>query len=202
MSYPYGPPQPGYHPPGYQPPPYQPPPYHGYPPAPMPARRSGIPRVIGIIAIVFSGFGLLMNIGMYAAFSEMIRDAHMFFDHDDVGFFGTWVTISFALGFLVFVLHLAGGIAATMYKRLGPVLMSAYAVVALLLVIGDLIVAVAASPGESRLFQEMGQSRLGFAVMCLPWPVVALVLMNLRSAKDACGATTAAAPEQGVPRSA
>jgi hypothetical protein len=195
MSYPYGPPQPGYHPPGYHPPPYQ-----GYPPAPMPARRSGIPRVIGIIAIVFSGFGLLMNIGMYAAYSEMLRDARIFGLTGEVGFFGTWVVISFALGFLVFALHLAGGIAATTYKRLGPVLITAYAVAALLLVIGDLIVAVAASPGESRLFQEIGQSRLGFAVMCLPWPVVALVLMNLRSAKDACG-LAAATPEPQGPRS-
>ncbi|HUH00562.1 MAG TPA: hypothetical protein VML75_01125, partial [Kofleriaceae bacterium] len=145
-----------------------------------------------------SGVGLLLNIGMYAAFSEMIRDARMFFDDGgEVGFFGTWVTISFALGFVVFALQLAGGIAATMYKRLGPVLITAYAVAALLLVIGDLIVSVTASPGGSRLFQEMGQSRLGFAVMCLPWPVVALVLMNLRSAKDACGAT----PEPQVPRS-
>lgn len=181
MSYPYGPPQPGYPPPPYQPP------YQGYPVVPPPPSRSSIPRVIGIIAIVFSVLGVLMNVGMYAAYSEAMRSARHFGLSGEVGALDTWVTISFVLGFLIFVLHLAGGITATLYKRVAPLLISIYAVVALLAVTGDLVVALAFSPDDSRLLREAAQSRLGFAVLALPWPIVALVLMNLRGAKQACG---------------
>jgi hypothetical protein len=158
------------------------------PMAPRAPRRSGIPRVIGILALVFCGIGLLVNCAMYAG---MRGDARTFGVFEELGFYGTWITISFVFGFLVFALHLVAGIAATAYKRSAPALITAYAVLAIASVVGDMLVVTFAFPDALQPYQaDLGQSRLGLAVIALPWPIVALVLMNLRGAKRACGVAT------------
>jgi hypothetical protein len=99
----------------------------------------------------------------------------------------------------VFALHLVGGITACSYKRAGPRLVTAYAVLALLLAVSDIILSSMLIPQTLHFensyvtmhsVRESMMVRTFIEVMCVPWPVVALILMNTRGAKAACGAAT------------
>jgi hypothetical protein len=172
MSYPYTPPPSPYPPPPVQ---YRPPP-----------QRSAIPRVVGILAIVFCVLGLLMSLGATLGPKDDLELWEV--TTDQLGFFGTWLDIYLVLSVGVFALHLAGGIAAVAYKRSGPPLITIYAIVAILLSVVDVVVALTSVPESIGWVRgDLIAPRIGIAVLALPWPIVAVVLMNLRGAKRACG---------------
>jgi hypothetical protein len=188
------PPPPGF-PPNYPPPPpplpgmYIPPSMYQGPPRPQ---RSVIPRVVGILAIVFSCIGaltaLVIHFGPLADLErwEVTRQASSLV---------SWMWGSLALAGAVFVLHLVAGIAAVSYRPWAPRLISAYAILALLLAVTDLVLSVALVPDHLDFgmhyasvasVKESMMARSVFEGLAIPWPIVALVLMNLAGARKAC----------------
>jgi len=152
----------------------------------MPPQRSGTPRVIGILAIIFSCLGLLMSIIMTAGpMSDLDRWG---IEASSLGMAGTWLYISLFAALGVFVLHLIGGIAAVRYRPSAPRLITIYGVAAIILAIGDLFIPMLGMTGHmgGRVFDSLVFPRMGYAIIALPWPIVALVMMNLRGAREAC----------------
>jgi len=158
----------------------------GYPPAPLPPRRSGTPRVIGILAIVFACLGLLVSITMTAGpMSDLDR---WNISVSSLGVVGVWLYASMFLSLAVFALHLVGGIAAVRYRPSAPRLMTIYGVAAIALAVADLVVPMCGMAGHmgGRVFDSVVIPRIGYAIIALPWPIIALAMMNTRGAREAC----------------
>src|SRR5512146_3056194 len=110
---------------------------------PMRPQRSGTPRVIGILAIIFACIG----VGMAAIFTAgPLSDIDKWHLYDQLRGEVTWIYVSAAISVLVFVLHLLAGISAVRYGRAAPKLITFYAIFALAFAIGDIIVTVALFP--------------------------------------------------------
>ncbi len=155
----------------------------------LPTRtRSAIPKVIGILAIVFASLGIVGSLAMAFGFDEEL--ARWGVTRHDLGDYGAWMMISLAPMTALFALHLTAGILSVRYSRWAPNLMTAYAILALVLIAVDCIIIATTFPGgtQSRLFDDLAGPRLGLAFIATPWPIVALVLMNLRGTRDACKA--------------
>ncbi len=189
--YPPSSPPPGGYQPGYRPPPGHEPrgyPPMGYPPAPLPPSRSATPRVIGILAIVFACLGLLMSMSMsLGPLSDLDRwDISV----SSLGIAGIWLYASMFASLAVFVLHLVGGISAVRYRSSAPRLMTIYGVAAIVLAVADVVVPLFGMTGHlgGRVFDSLVLPRLGYSIIALPWPIVALAMMNTRGAREACGA--------------
>jgi hypothetical protein len=148
--------------------------------------RSAMPMVLGIIAIVFAGFGL-MGTGVLVLGPDEDMTKHQV-TYEALGSYGTWVTVSALLSLGVFALHLTAGIFALRYSRRAPNLLTAYGVVALAFAILDIALAVALSPFDvsSLRFGDIIGPRIGLDVLAVPWPIVVLVLANLRRTREAC----------------
>jgi hypothetical protein len=148
--------------------------------------RSAIPRVVGILALVFAPLGMLFSLGWVAGPLDDLSRL------DDVGAwsgFRAWLILWGLLSFGVFAVHLTAGILATMYKRGAPRWMTIYGISAIGLCIGDAILVGALAPSGGPHHSALVDSVYAhwvFSVLAVPWPVLALVLMNLRGAKDAC----------------
>lgn len=181
MSYPYTPPPNTPYPPPYGQP-YGQPPVGPYRP---PQSRSAIPRVVGILAIVFAPIGLLYTLAITYGPKDEFHWLEI--TQEELGFFGTWLDVSLIIGVALFVLHLVAGIAAVSYRRSGPPLLSAYAIAALLLVVADVAIALSAPISDSLVHSELVLPRVFLQVFALPWPIIALILINQRSARSACG---------------
>jgi hypothetical protein len=151
-------------------------------------RRSSIPRVIGILAIVFASLGLLGALGISFGVDEDL--ARHGTTRENLGTFGSWMLAYAPLAGLVFAVHLTAGIQSVRYAASAPRWMTIYGALAIALVLTDLAVSVATFPHlMSQEFQEdLLDPRLGLAVHSLPWPIIALVMMNQRSARLACAA--------------
>jgi hypothetical protein len=68
-----------------------------------------------------------------------------------------------------------------------PKLMTIYGIAALALCAVDVIVSVALFPEELRpLFDDLVGPRIGLTILAVPWPIVALALINQRRARAAC----------------
>jgi hypothetical protein len=153
-----------------------------------PDRRSAIPKVVGILATVFCGFGLLFSAGLALGMEdEMLQHG---VSRPDLGSFATWMMVSLVLAVGVFALHLTAGIQAIRYARSAPRLMTAYAVAAIALAIGDAAISAITFPSElaGGAYEDLAVPRFGLAFLALPWPIVALVLINTRGARTACAA--------------
>lgn len=181
------PPQQGYPPPGYGPPGYPPPGYR-YPYVPMQPQRSGVPRTLGILAIIFSIVGLLASmVWWWGPLSDVDKYGLRGQLHGTV----TWLNVWMGISSIVFVLHLIGGILAAGYKRAGLRLLTVYAIVAILFAIIDVVVLQATMHDYDRYdmrFSIFGM-HIFFSVCALPWPITALALANGARAKEACGVT-------------
>lgn len=212
--------QPPYPPPPGQPP-YPPPPPPGYPPyppagypyppppAPLPGmyipphayagaidrQRPMTPRVVGILAIVFSCIGVLTRLVVtFGPKSDLDRWGVSL----QMSGMITWLYVSLAIGVCLFILHMVGGITAVVYSRAAPRLITAYAIVAILLLVGDVVLMFALMPGHidtgvsyhsvASVRGTLVTPRLVVDVMALPWPVVALALINGKRSRAACGA--------------
>jgi hypothetical protein len=152
-----------------------------YYPQLAPPPRSGIPRVIGILAIVFSCMGaagsLLFTLGPIADL-----DRH----REALGFIMTWVYLWAGISFGLFVLHLVGGVLAVMYRSIGLRLLTGYAVAAIVLIVLDLILLNGFAPDVYRVKKSLVFPRTVFDLMALPWPILVLALVNGRRAKQSC----------------
>lgn len=177
--------------PGY--PPY--PGYPGYPPRPPPpaaiaqylARRSSIPRVVGILAIIFASIGLCSAVlWVFGPLDDLSRwnTTHQW------SAVRSWLLVWGGLSVVVFVLHLVAGIFAVMYRPSAPRLVTWYAIAALLLAALDaLLVATLApssGPHHMALWDSVSLPHLIHSALAAPWPIVAGLLMNTTGAKRAC----------------
>jgi hypothetical protein len=188
VSYPYPPPPPPL--PGMYIPPHM---YH--PGAPRPPQRSAIPKVVGILAIVFACFGALFALVIHFG---PLSDLNRWGVSRQAPALVNWMWGSLALSAGVFALHMIGGITALMYRPVAPRLVTAYAILAILLAISDIVLSTMLVPANLRFdtysylsVAQVKESMMVRAViegLCIPWPVVALALMNTRGAKHACGA--------------
>jgi len=153
--------------------------------------RSAIPKVLGVLAIVFSCVGLLGSaIWCFGPLSdlELNRDS-------DLGAIKTWLLVWMALSLGVFVIELVGGILAVQYKRSGLTALTYYAIAALALIVVDVILTNVLIPshyqrqgGDDGVWFSVRTMHLVFSFMAAPWPIVALALSRNARARDACNA--------------
>src|SRR5688572_12703568 len=106
---------------------------------PVHSYRSAIPRVVGIIAIIFAVIG----VGCSAFWTwGSLHDIKLWDGGSKLGFVVNWLYVWMAVSVLLFAVHLAGGVMACQYKPLGLRLLTGYAVGALVLIALDLVVVV------------------------------------------------------------
>jgi hypothetical protein len=151
-------------------------------------RRSSIPRVIGILAIVFAGLGILGSLAITLGVDEDMRKYGG--TREAFGEFGTWTAVYLWLAAVLFAVHLTAGIQSVRYAASAPLWMTIYGALAIALVVLDIAVSVATFPhlASQQIWEDLVYPRIGLAVLALPWPIVALVMMNQRSARLACAA--------------
>jgi len=160
-------------------------------------QRSAIPRVVGILALVFAPIGI---------FFSLVFVAGPVGDHSSVPSewtaLVTWLWVTFVASIVLFGLHLTGGILAVMYKRAAPLLMSLYGILGILLALGRVAVPFALMPkdvgGHSSLMEDFVYMQIGYGVLAVIWPIIALALMNTRSSKTACSGQPSAQQVAGV----
>jgi hypothetical protein len=150
-------------------------------PAPLlkpinPATRSTSPKVVGILAIVFSVVGLFYSVMESRAYRNIYK---LGLEDSDLGNFGTWIPIYMAIAVLVFGLHLTGGIFSVRYSPRCIKWMNVYAVAALLLAAANITVTALTYP-EVLKFTDGHTGRIVKDVVALSWPIVVLFLMNQR----------------------
>jgi hypothetical protein len=155
----------------------------------QPSVRSSIPKVIGILAIVFSSLGLLGSLAVTFGMEDDMRKYDV--TRELLGGFGTWMMIYMVLGLALFGVHLAAGILSVKYSSGAPSWMTFYGIAALALVVADVAVSIATFPkghgyGHKVVYEAFVYPRLGLAVLAVPWPIIALVMMNQRSARMSC----------------
>jgi hypothetical protein len=148
-----------------------------------PKKRSAIPKVLGILAIVFSVFGLLFAVvqtfGTYSDIEEV------FLDSSELGTFATWIPAYLVFAVIVFGLHLTAGIFSIRYSSRAIKWMNAYAVFAILLALANIAITATTYP-EALKISDGHAGRIVLDVFALPWPIIVLSLMNLRSVHLAC----------------
>jgi Na+/proline symporter len=157
-----------------------------------PVSRSATPRVVGILAIVFASIGVLFALVVH--FGPM-SDLDRWGVSKQASGLMSWMWGSLALSIGLFALHMIAGVCALIYRPSAPRLITAYALFAILLGVADIVLSMALIPDNLQLADYISRSqvkesmlvRAVFAGIALPWPIVALALMNTRSAKVACG---------------
>jgi hypothetical protein len=156
-----------------------------------PSVRSSIPKVIGILAIVFSGLGLIGTLAVTFGMDDDLRKHGL--TRELLGGFGTWMQIYMVLGAALFGVHLAAGILSVKYSPAAPSWMTFYGVAALALLIADIAISEATFPsglGREEVYEDFVYPRIGLAVLALAWPIIVLSMMNQRSARMACAPRT------------
>jgi hypothetical protein len=156
-----------------------------------------IPRVIGILAIVFCVFGLFGTaIWTYGPIADMhLWDADKTWHAVEI-----WLYVWCVLGVVVFGLHLAGGILAVAYRPSAPRMVSLYALLALAVAVADVVIVIVLAPSSSHrhhdLWFSVGTMHIVYTAMAIPWPVIALALINRPAAKAACAGADPASLER------
>lgn len=194
---PQGYPPPGYPPPGYPPPGYPPP---GYPSPGYGAygapRRSAIPKVMGILMIIFASLGILGALIGLATGGGFGLPSGGGFGQRMQEELSQYTRVTNGIALPVAFLHLLAGIWAVRYRRSAPLLATSYAVVtilnqiltAFLLFSWYLPALERALP--MRFFEQMRAAMMvGFVfglLIGLTWPLLVLILMNRPAAKEAC----------------
>lgn len=175
----------------YQQPGY-PNPQYGYA---RPPQRSAIPKVIGILMIIFGSFGILSGlINMAGGFGN---DAIL----RGLPEYQTLKSLNLVLGLVSLgqgVFQLYAGIRCVGYKANAPTLAKAYAILGMVIVVVNIVITmVIISPMMERAFAGLGGSMKGMgsaiggftmilSLLGFAWPIVILALMSKQTAKDAC----------------
>ena len=179
----------------------------GYPPGyGLAPARSSIPKVMGILMIIFAGLGLLFSLaGMAAAAAQDVSRLTPV----EVGRLKLFNLVSHLSGLAAGGLHLAAGTLAVVYHRAAPLWSTLYAGLALLrvIVVASLYYAWLApivTRGTSKAFsQGYGVGIVVGSVILAAWPVVVVALMNREAARTACSGrahqSPLAPPHSGPP---
>src|SRR2546425_389389 len=145
------------------------------------ATRSVIPKAVGILAIIFASLGAMSSaVFAWGPLTDMSRWADGHGWHTIRVWIYVWAFVSCGL----FVLHLVAGAFAMMYRPSAPRLISIYAVLAIVLAVLDLVFVIAIAPTtSSHLHESVTISHIVYSAVALPWPIMALLLMNTAAAK-------------------
>lgn len=153
-------------------------------------RRSAIPKVIGILMIVFASLGLVASLIGLAMDSNWDDPNIKRAFGDQVSSMKTYESIDQISGLLIGILHLYGGIMCVMYKRSAPALAISYAAVRILHVVVTLVLLFAwLSPLLDKVPEMRGPMMVGMifgGILGIAWPIVIWALMSRPSARAAC----------------
>jgi hypothetical protein len=159
--------------------------------------RSSIPKVMGILMIIFASLGLLF--GLIGLGGNKVPPELK--DVDAFKTFGTVTMIFGVVGLGVSVIHLLAGVSAVRYKTGAPKLALMYGLVNIVWNLANAIAVMAwLKPALVKAMEEQGGSHgIGFdigaivgvmvivtTVIGLIWPTLVLFLMSRPAAKAAC----------------
>jgi hypothetical protein len=147
--------------------------------------RSSIPRVVGILAVIFAVIGAASS----ALFTwGPLDDFKWHRDAPGVSFMVKFLYLWGGLSAVLFILHLVGGILAITYRAIGLRLLIAYAVGALVLVVLDLVVIWFAAPSGAhhRIEDSLQIPHTLYSAIAAVWPIIVLALVSSRRARAAC----------------
>lgn len=155
-------------------------------PQKTPGTRSSIPRVVGILAIVFSVLGIFGAIIQTVGPSEDLADVGL--SLSDLGAFGTWAYAYMALSVVVFGLHLFAGILCVGYRRRSVLFTNIYGIANFALIAANVALSFMLLPEEFAFLEADGaiHARVVIEFFALPWTVTFLALMNSERAVKAC----------------
>ncbi len=175
----------------YQQPGYPNPPQYGQYQAP----RSPIPKVIGILMIIFGAIGLLGGlIGLAGGLGNdaLLRDIPEYKTLKSIS------TVTSLLGLAQGAFQLYVGIRCVGYKPNAPSLAKVYAILGMLIVVVNIVITmVIVTPMMEKAFGGLGGGMKGmgsaiggltmvFSLLGFAWPIVILALMSKQTAKTAC----------------
>jgi hypothetical protein len=162
---------------------------HSHPP------RSAIPKVIGILMIIFASLGLLGGlIGLAGGGGEM---GSLMRDVPELRSYRTIELLINVLGLGISALHLYAGVRCIGYKANAPSLARSYAILAMVVTITNAILvfawakpilegAMKGMPGGDIAVSLFGPIMVFTTIISLAWPILVLVLMTRPAAKAAC----------------
>lgn len=168
-------------------------PQYGY--VPPPPQRSAIPKVIGILMIIFGAIGLLGGlIGMAGGLGNdaILRDIPEYKTLKSIN------TVTSLLGLAQGAFQLYVGIRCVGYKPNAPSLAKVYAILGMVIVVVNIVITmVIITPMMEKAFGGLGGGMKGmgsaiggltmvFSLLGFAWPVVILALMSKQTAKAAC----------------
>jgi hypothetical protein len=155
--------------------------------APQPgSRRSPIPKVIGILLIVFGSLGLLG--GLIGLVGD--NDMKHLLEGDRLKTFTTITTVFTVIGLGVSFLQLMTGMSCVRYKSGAPGLAVIYGIITMVFQLANIVVVFTylkpmldGIPGAGAMF---GIILIFTTIITMAWPIVVLALMTRPAAKAAC----------------
>jgi hypothetical protein len=157
-----------------------------------PPRRSAIPKVIGILMIIFGGLGLLGGLWSLVVSSAMGSMSSFSGGSDGFSELSTFMTLTKVTNFFglaISFLELYAGIALVTYKAKGVKLAFTYAIanIAINLITAILVFAWLKPAMDRNGFGgALGLGMLLGTVLSLAWPTVVLALVGRPNAKASC----------------
>ncbi len=166
------------------------------------APRSPIPKVIGILMIIFGSIGVLG--GLIGLAGGLGNDAML----REIPEYKTLKSLNTVLGLLGLVqgaFQLYVGVRCVGYKPNAPTLAKAYAILGMVIVVINIVITMAIiTPMMEKAFAGLGGGMKGmggaiggltmvFSLLGFAWPIVILALMSKSTAKAACVDPLAAA---------
>lgn len=140
--------------------------------------KSAIPKVVGILMIVFASLGLLWS-GVTILQAMAAASA--------VGRGGGVAIVFMIIDLCVGMLHLTAGLRAVSYKQSAPGLAMAYGWIKIIMTIATLMIMYGlmgrVGGGEGGM---MAGIFLLVAIVLLAWPIVVLALMSRPQARASC----------------
>jgi hypothetical protein len=155
---------------------------------PMAVQRSGTPKVMGILMIVFASLGLLVGLaGLGGNDGAELRE---FRELEAWKNFELVTRVTGIIGLFISALHLYAGIRAVGYRRNAPALALWYAITNIVTTVLSLVLvyvwlkpALDVLPGAGAM---VGTMLLVAGVISVIWPIIVLCLMTTAAAKAAC----------------
>ena len=155
----------------------------------MTPQRSGTPKVVGILMIIFASLGLLF--GLIGLAGNSANDQTL----REIPEWKTFGTVSLAFGVIglgISALHLFAGISAVRYKANAPKLAVAYAIINIVVsVLNGILVFAWLKPALPKAAGPAAADLIGVGVLfgviiAVIWPTIVLALMTRPAAKESC----------------